>query len=222
MSVVRRVIAAAAICAVPLVASAPFAHAGGGAGETTLTHGTGSWLEVGTVPGLLAGNIHRGGVSFLDDADPTREDYRSGRIEDWTCPTGVVPPALYAIEDPETFPGTACTLEGVLELDLSSTSVSVDERLSMARISGSAVVRQTGGAVVTTIPIDIALEADGAPRRHTDVYRFQDDSGTWITDRTVITSRSAVMAGSLGTIGIADEPDDVTEATLGRQETTIR
>ncbi|GAA6525221.1 hypothetical protein [Intrasporangium sp. DVR] len=222
MSTTLRVLAAAALCAAPLIGSATLASAGGGPGDTTLTNGTGSWLEIGPVPGLLDGNVHRGGVAFLDDADPQRQDFRDGRIEDWTCPDGVLPPALYAIEDPESFPGTSCTLERVLHLDLDDTTVTVGDRLSGARITGTAHVNDEAGHVVTSVPVDLAFEADGAARRQTDVFRFQDENGNWLTDRMVFTTRAAQLAGTVGTIGVGDGAGDATQGILSTQESTVR
>lgn len=100
----------------------------------------------------------------------------------------MLPPVLYAIEDPESFPG---------------------------------VVLDGAGDARAAVPVDLTLLATGAPHRETDVYRYLDDAGAWVTNRQVFTTRAAQLEGSLGAIGVGDESDDATDGTLHRQESTI-
>jgi hypothetical protein len=140
-------------------------------------------------------------VAATDDLATTGLDAPSGRIEAWTCPDGVEPPALYEVGDPEA-PPTPCTFVGARDLELGSGVLSVRAGLVGARLTGSAqAIDPDGGAGPVAMDIDLTFLATGRLVTDTSTHRWVDESGRH-SIRTTVALRDARASGSVGAVAV--------------------
>lgn len=205
----RRLVAGLALIT-PLLAAAPAAQAGGATYDLDHRHASALWVSVGTTPGL-PGNVHRGSVNTAWDDDTSTHDTSGVAYEAWTCPRGVLPPELGVIHD-EPPVETPCTFEGEGWTEVTDAEVVVDEKLATARITGVA----TFGREAATV--DVTWTGVGPTWRDVSAWRVTDDDGAR-THITVLTSRSATAAGTVGPVVL--DGTAVTRAGLGRQVDTF-
>ena len=150
MSLTTKIAAAALTAAVPLALAAAPAEAGsrwterssGSFADTT-------WLEMGELPGGVAGNAHVGFLRVEGDKSP----WVYGEITDWTCPDGVLPP-MFGGGHGEEPPETECVLESQRSLyNAGPVTLTVDRKLNRATLTGPLEVADHEGGGATGQPM---------------------------------------------------------------------
>lgn len=217
-----RVATIAVLGVAPLVAATTSAQAGGAGDDYFVKTATTEWLDRGSVPGLLGGNVHRGVISTSDDQATPGWDNLNGWLEAWTCPAGAPVPPLFSRDDPEA-PPTTCTFQGARELTFSSGAVTYGKKLRSAHITGTAIAADPSGTnPAVLLPVDVTLRAEGRAETYVDVNRYVEDDGTKVTIRSTIVHRTATVSGTVGTLGLGDEASDVTESDISSQQEVFR
>lgn len=219
MNKLVRATAAAAIAlstssAVALATIAP-AEAGSrwtyrSAGEQIYTE----WLELGALPGGVAGNAHWGYLEIDVDATPTG----FGEVYDWTCPPGELPPQggggpHLTEEEP---PPTNCILESVrlVKAEPGDIAVTLDRKLTSATVTGTlSVFDHDGGGTTARPPVNMTLTGVGSLSSSTSYERGEYDGVKYVY-KYESTDRAATIAGNIGAMGFTDDPDDTSSASL--------
>ncbi|GAA5020082.1 hypothetical protein GCM10023258_08420 [Terrabacter aeriphilus] len=212
-----RTVTAAAAAVLPLLAASSAAHAGGPRDDYLAKNAYVSWVDRGAVPGLFGGNVHRGVVSVGDDASTPGTDDVSARIEDWRCPTGVLPPEIFVVDEEGPTPGP-CTFRGARELEIPG-AVATFRGTAAAHLTGTARATDVyGAAPAVRMPVDLTFRGLRPVDRDVHVDSWVEDDGTKVTVRTTDTSRTAAVRGRVGSIRIADERSDVVEGQLSSHQ----
>ncbi|MGW5242123.1 hypothetical protein ACWEOW_24600 [Monashia sp. NPDC004114] len=205
----------AGIGALPILALSSPAHAGGAISDQDLRMAYVQWLDTGGVPGMLGGNVYRGVVAATDDLATPGLDAPSGRLEAWTCPPGVEPPALGEVGNPEA-PPTECAFEGARDLDLDSGVLSVRPALTGARLVGSArAIDPAGVAGPTAVGIDLTFTATSPLVTDTLTNHWVDETGRPHTARVTVARRDAQATGWVGSVAVGSAAQQLTD--LGSQ-----
>jgi hypothetical protein len=219
--ITRRAVSAAVIAAAPLVAAASTAHAGGPTQDSLSRTAHVEWVDRGSVPGLFGGNVHRGVISVTDDASTRGTDSFTGRIEDWRCPAGVVPPELFLVDEPGPTPGP-CAFRGARDLDVPSGLATFGGSISAAHLTGTARATNVyGSGPAVRMPVDLRFRGLAPVEQDVLVDSWVDDDGTTVTLRTTLTSRGAAVHGRVGSIGVGDERTDLVDGRLSSQQDVI-
>lgn len=216
-----RSLVAAAFAVAPVLVMTSTAHAGGARQNTDFRDASVNWVERGSLPGLFGGNVHRGVVFVSDDLLTPGVDTMTGRIEDWRCPAGVVPPELYVVEEPESAP-TPCTFRGARELTFADGSATFRRDLTGARVTGTSRATDVAGArAAVSLPVDLTFRGLRPVERTEWVDSFVDDDGSTVTHRITLASRPASVRGRVGSDRLGDERTDVVVGRLHSQKDEI-
>lgn len=205
---------AAAVCAVvPLVAVAAPAEAG----TRWQQRSTGSfaqtdWVEMGTLPGGVPGNVH---VGFLR-AEGDKNVMAFGQVLDWTCPEGEMPPAGGGGHGEEPPAETNCTLDAERFIFGDGLALSIDRKLSTARLTGTLTVENHGGeGAPANPPVDITWTGVGGAATSTVTDVFTDPNGSRYYSKRTETSREGAVSGRIGAMGFDDDADDTSSGYFG-------
>lgn len=217
MSLTTKIAAAALTAAVPLALAAAPAEAGsrwterssGSFADTT-------WLEMGELPGGVAGNAHVGFLRVEGDKSP----WVYGEITDWTCPDGVLPP-MFGGGHGEEPPETECVLESQRSLyNAGPVTLTVDRKLNKATLTGPLEVADHEGGGATGQPMaNITWTGVGGTGTSTYYDKYTDDEGNRFTMRRTETSRQGTLSGTLGAMGFDDDADDESYGYFGTFKT---
>lgn len=166
------------------------------------------WIERGQLNGVN-GNVHLGNLRVEGD----RTAMAFGVITDWTCPEGELPEGGGHGEPPAE---GGCQLESERFLFGDGVTLSVDRKLTSARLTGTLTVENHGGeGNVATPPVDITWTGNGGTSTSTFQDSYTDGNGAkYLTKRTEVW-RGADVTGSIGTMGFADDADDESFGSLG-------
>lgn len=213
-----RTLGAAALCVTAVVGLSASAQAGGSRVDHHETHASASWTDRGAVAGLLGGTVHRGVVFASDDLATAGTDVVTGRLEAWSCPAGAVVPQLYSHEDPDA-EATACTYRGARDLVFGAARATFASPRRSATIEGRAVaVDPSGARADVAVQVSLQLQARGAARTDVQTTPVVAPDGTAQTLTTTLVDQRATVRGTVGPIGVGDEPSDTTSAALGSQD----
>ena len=217
MSLTTQIAAAALTAAVPLALAAAPAEAGsrwterssGSFADTT-------WLEMGELPGGVAGNAHVGFLRVEGDKSP----WVYGEITDWTCPDGVLPP-MFGGGHGEEPPETECVLESQRSLyNAGPVTLTVDRKLNKATLTGPLEVADHEGGGATGQPMaNITWTGVGGTGTSTYYDKYTDDEGNRFTMRRTETSREGTLSGTLGAMAFDDDADDESYGYFGTFKT---
>ena len=217
MSLTTQIAAAALTAAVPLALAAAPAEAGsrwterssGSFADTT-------WLEMGELPGGVAGNAHVGFLRVEGDKSP----WVYGEITDWTCPDGVLPP-MFGGGHGEEPPETECVLESQRSLyNAGPVTLTVDRKLNKATLTGPLEVADHEGGGATGQPMaNITWTGVGGTGTSTYYDKYTDDEGNRFTMRRTETSRQGTLSGTLGAMAFDDDADDESYGYFGTFKT---
>jgi hypothetical protein len=217
MSLTTKIAAAALTAAVPLALAAAPAEAGsrwterssGSFADTT-------WLEMGELPGGVAGNAHVGFLRVEGDKSP----WVYGEITDWTCPDGVLPP-MFGGGHGEEPPETECVLESQRSLyNAGPVTLTVDRKLNKATLTGPLEVADHEGGGATGQPMaNITWTGVGGTGTSTYYDKYTDDEGNRFTMRRTETSRQGTLSGTLGAMAFDDDADDESYGYFGTFKT---
>jgi len=217
MSLTTKIAAAALTAAVPLALAAAPAEAGsrwterssGSFADTT-------WLEMGELPGGVAGNAHVGFLRVEGDKSP----WVYGEITDWTCPDGVLPP-MFGGGHGEEPPETECVLESQRSLyNAGPVTLTVDRKLNKATLTGPLEVADHEGGGATGQPMaNITWTGVGGTGTSTYYDKYTDDEGNRFTMRRTETSREGTLSGTLGAMAFDDDADDESYGYFGTFKT---
>ena len=217
MSLTTKIAAAALTAAVPLALAAAPAEAGsrwterssGSFADTT-------WLEMGELPGGVAGNAHVGFLRVEGDKSP----WVYGDITDWTCPDGVLPP-MFGGGHGEEPPETECVLESQRSLyNAGPVTLTVDRKLNRATLTGPLEVADHEGGGATGQPMaNITWTGVGGTGTSTHYDKYPDEEGNRFTMRRTETSRQGTLSGTLGAMGFDDDADDQSYGYFGTFKT---
>lgn len=217
MSLTTKIAAAALTAAVPLALAAAPAEAGsrwterssGSFADTT-------WLEMGELPGGVAGNAHVGFLRVEGDKSP----WVYGDITDWTCPDGVLPP-MFGGGHGEEPPETECVLESQRSLyNAGPVTLTVDRKLNRATLTGPLEVADHEGGGATGQPMaNITWTGVGGTGTSTHYDKYTDEEGNRFTMRRTETSRQGTLSGTLGAMGFDDDADDQSYGYFGTFKT---
>jgi hypothetical protein len=216
--------------AAALVGAVPFAAVPAGASSMSMFRSSGTvananWIEVGTLPDPIPGNVHVGSL-FVDAPSRTRV-FVFGSVFDWTCPEGERPPAGGHggfEEGPVPPPETNCTLEGVRQIfgDERTLAFSVDKRLTTAQLKGTlSVSDHGGGGDPANPPVDMTWTGTGSPYSSTESGTFSEGGSTF-RYRYSFTGRNATIGGRIGAMGFTDDADDESSGQLGSYKNASR
>lgn len=160
------------------------------------------WTQVdGTDPGSAFGNVHVGWLYAYETSNGLGDAFVY--IDDWDCPPGQLP-TDGGHGDPEP---TGCTWIGSRQGEGYGLSFQVDRKLENAHLSGQLTLfggGHGGGGVVGRPTADITWTGTGALRKSSSTWRYNDGTTTY-SERYSSSDRSAVMSGSLGSMGF--DPD---------------
>ena len=217
MSLTTKIAAVAVAAAVPLALAAAPAEAGsrwterssGSFADTT-------WLEMGELPGGVAGNAHVGFLRVEGDKSP----WVYGEITDWTCPDGVLPP-MFGGGHGEEPPETECVLESQRSLyNAGPVTLTVDRKLNKATLTGPLEVADHEGGGATGQPMaNITWTGVGGTGTSTYYDKYTDDEGNRFTMRRTETSRQGTLSGTLGAMAFDDDADDESYGYFGTFKT---
>lgn len=211
---------AAAVCAVvPLVAVAAPADAGTrwqlrASGSFAQT----DWVEMGTLPGGVPGNVHVG--SLRAEGDKLVQAF--GTVQDWTCPAGEMPPAGggHGEEPPAE---TNCTLDAERFMYGDGLTLTVDRKLTTARLTGTLTVEDHGGeGAAASPPVDITWTGFGGTSSTTIEDSFTDPNGTKFYSKRTESARTGTVSGRIGAMGFDDDADDISSGWFGTFRTMER
>ncbi|MER7072112.1 hypothetical protein [Terrabacter sp. NPDC000476] len=213
-----RTVTATAVAVLPLLVAGSAAHAGGPTNDHLAKNAHVSWVDRGGVPGLFGGNVHRGVVFVGDDAATPGTDDVFGRIEDWRCPAGVLPPEVFVVDEEGPTPGP-CTFRGARELEVPDAVATFRGTTGGAHLTGTARAADVyGAAPAVRMPVDLTFRGLRPVERHVSVDSWVEDDGTKVTVRTTQTSRAAAVHGRVGSIRIGDERSDVVVGRLSSDQ----
>lgn len=183
------------------------------------------WLEVGSLPAPIAGNIHFG-EAFVEERSRGRA-YAWGNVIDLTCPDGYIPERPgggHGEPSPEHGPGEPpvdpnCTFEGMRFIDGGNLFLKMDRNLTTARLTGNLAVHGESGT--STPPVDATWTGVGSLSSGTDSGTYTDGYSTY-SYRYSYTGRQAVMSGKMGPMVFDDEPGESSSGQMATYRSATR
>lgn len=179
-----------------------------------------SWMEMGTLPGGVAGNVH---VGFLE---VSKSGWAYGQVIDWTCPEGELPPSHggghgeLAADDWEE-PETNCVAESFREIYGDGLDVRISKKLDAATVTGTLQVSDhetgTGGAPA----VSMTFTGFGDVASSSWIEKGSEGTSSWVYKYESRT-RQATVDGAIGAMGFTDDADDVSSASLAETKTYER
>lgn len=180
------------------------------AGDMSFTRDSGrvavtQWLEVGTLPGGVPGNIHFG-TMLVEDMGNGRVN-AFGEVLDLTCPEGVIP-APPAHGEP-----SECTEEGARFIDGGTLTFTMDRRFSKATLTGTLRVFGHDGPSGTPA-VNMTWTGVGSIYKSVETARSTDDGQTF-SERYAFSGRAAQVSGNIGAMIFDDVAGEYSSAELG-------
>ncbi|MBM7808867.1 hypothetical protein JOD57_004704 [Geodermatophilus bullaregiensis] len=217
--------AAAATAAVAVVAAPSPALAGDlFFSKSSGTQVSTTWLEVGELPPAAdaPGNAHFGELWAEDLGNGRARVF--GTVHDVQCEVGTAPylPGGGGHGEPAPEDGP-CRFLGVRLLDGGQVTLTIDEKLTTARLTGTLAVGSGHGESTGTPAVDITWTGVGATYTDRESGTTVDEYGTW-TYRYDVTGRDAVVTrgSAIGPMVFDDEPGESSESTIGRYRSSDR
>jgi hypothetical protein len=168
------------------------------------------WLEVGTLPGGVPGNIHFGFMQ-VDDLGNGRANI-FGAVTDMTCPEGYIPegPGGGHEEEPGEDP---CTYEGDRFIEAGTAVFTMDRKFNTATLTGNLAVFGHDGSTGTPAA-NMTWTGIGDVYSSTESGSFSDGNSTsrW---RYSFTGREAVVTGRIGAMIFDDVAGEWSFAQMG-------
>ncbi len=220
LSAVRRrtvVVAVAALTTLTVALSATPATAGSmffskSSGRTA----SADWLEVGTLPGGVPGNIHFGFMQVEDLGGGRANVF--GVVDDLTCPNGVIPggPGGGHGEPVES----ECTYEGARFIDGGDVTFTMDRKFRSASLTGTLAVFGHDGPAGNP-GVAMTWTGVGNTFRSVESGRYDDgtNSGSY---RYSFTGRDAGVSGNIGAMVFDDEVGEYSNAQMGSYRSVSR
>lgn len=182
-----------------------------------------TWLEVGELPPAAGapGNAHFGELWAEDLGNGRARVF--GAVHDVQCEEGVtpyLPGGGHGEPAPEDGP---CRLLGTRFLDGGQVTLTIDKKLTTARLTGTLAVGSGHGDTTGTPAVDITWTGVGATYSERQSGTFVDEYGTW-TYRYDFTGRDAVIAprSAIGPMVFDDEAGEYSESLLGKYRSSDR
>jgi hypothetical protein len=181
--------------------------------STDMTAST-SWIEMGPLPGGVAGNVH---VGYLE---VSKAGWAYGEVADWTCPAGELPPTgggghgehAAEWEDWEE-PETNCVVESYREIYGDGLAVRISRKLNTATVTGTLQVSDHGSGTGGAPAVNMTFTGFGDVSRNSWVEKGSEGGYSWVYKYESRT-RQATVDGSIGAMGFTDDADDVSSASL--------
>ncbi len=169
------------------------------------------WLEVGTLPGGVPGNIHFGSMQVEDLGKGEANVW--GIVFDMTCPDGFIPegPGGGHGEKPEP---NGCTDAGVRIMKGGDVTFTMDRKFKTARLTGTLNMVGHDGGTVGAPPANMTWTGIGDSYRSVESGRYDDDrsSGSY---RYSFSGRDAEVTGAIGAMVFDDVEGEYSTAQLG-------
>lgn len=208
----RQVKTAAVATAVPLLVLAlagPSAASDRWTYRSTNDNASTRWIEFGTLPGGVLGEIH---VGFLEVYGGSADAKAFGEVADWSCPEGEMPPEGGGHgESFEEEPETNCTLHSRRSIFAYGDEISftMDRKLAKATLTGVLTVSDHDGQLGGRPPVNITWTGVGDIATYSTTGRYTEGGSTTYWKESG-SSRNAVIAdGSfIGAMGFTDDADD--------------
>jgi hypothetical protein len=212
-SIRRSVSAAVAVLALPatMLLTAGPAEAGSmffskSSGRTAYA----DWLEVGTLPGGVPGNIHFGFMQIEDLGNGRANIF--GNVTDLTCPDGYIPEGPGGGHDEE--PGEdPCTYEGDRFIEGGSTVFTMDRKFNTATLTGNLAVFGHDGSTGNPA-VDMTFTGIGAQYSSTESGRYNDGTTSY-RYRYTFSGRDAIVSGRIGAMIFDNVPGEWSFAQMG-------
>lgn len=163
------------------------------------------WLEVGTLPGGVPGNIHFGAM-WIDDSGKGAVNV-FGDVLDMTCPDGVIPesPGGHGPDEPDN----GCTIDGFRFIDGGNVTFSTDRKFTRATLTGTLDVFGHDGPAGSP-PVDMTWTGFG------DVRKTVETDGNYTASyRYNFIGRDARVSGRIGAMVFDDVAGEYSSASLG-------
>ena len=211
--------AAVAVLALPLAAAmtaTPAAAASMSFSKSSGRLASAAWLEVGTLPGGVPGNIHFGDMQVEELSGGRANVF--GVVIDMTCPDGYIPDGPGGGHGLEEDP--VCSTDGFRFIDGGSLSFSMDKRFDSARLTGTLDVFGHDGPAGSP-PVDMTWTGQGATTRSSSSGSYSDGTTTY-SYRYDWAGRSAQVSGNIGVMVFDDEPGERSSAQLASYKSRDR
>ncbi len=175
------------------------------------------WLEVGTLPGGVPGNIHFGSMWIESSGKGQPSVY--GDVIDMTCPDGVIPEGPgggHDLEKPDhgvEEPDNGCITEGLRFIDGGNLTFTMDRKLTRATLTGTLNVFGHDGPAGSP-PVNMTWTGLGDLSKTVEAYSWTDGSYTE-TSRYNSTGRDAQVSGRIGAMVFDDVAGEYSSAWFG-------
>jgi hypothetical protein len=184
--------------------------------RSTNTSASTTWIEFGSLPGGVLGNAH---VGFLEVYSSGSNAEVYGKVRDWTCPEGELPPEGGGGhgEFEEEPPPTNCELhsERFIYAYGDEVAFSMDRKLGSATLTGVLNVEDHATGSGGQPPVNITWTGIGDMATYSNSGKYTEGGSTTYWKESG-TSRQAVIAdGSfIGAMGFTDDADDVSDGYM--------
>jgi hypothetical protein len=176
-----------------------------------------SFLEVGEEAGV-EGNYHFWDLQAEDLGRGRAQVF--GNVFDVQCEAGV-DPYLPGWEGAEPDPSGGCDVVGFRYVEGSTVSLSIDRKLSSARLTGTVNVYIEDSPTPVATTVDLTWTAVGDTSTSRESGRYTDSYGTY-SYRYTFTGRNAAVSGSIGSTTVGDEDGEVVYGQLGKYRSADR
>lgn len=180
-----------------------------------------SWLEVGTLPGGVPGNIHFGSM-FIEDLGNGRANVW-GEVYDLTCDEGVIPDGPggggHGEEEGPTAP-EGCVHEGARFIEGGDVVFRMDRKLSKATLTGTLQVFGHDGPAGAP-PVNMTLTGVGDSYKSVESGSYSDPYGSY-SYRYNFSGRDATVSGYIGAMVFDNVAGEWSNAQMGSYRSVER
>lgn len=164
------------------------------------------WVEFGTLPGGVLGEIH---VGYLEVYGGSGNAEAYGEVADWSCPEGEMPPegGGHFEEEPET----NCTLHSRRNIYAYGDELSfqIDRKLTKATLTGVLTVSDHDGQLGGRPPVSITWNGVGDIATYSNTGRYTEGGSTTYWKESGSRRTAEIADGSfIGAMGFTDDADD--------------
>lgn len=181
-----------------------------------------SWLEIGTLPGGVPGNIHFGSM-YIEDLG-NGEAGVWGEVYDLTCEPGVIPDGPggggHGLEEEEPGAPEGCVHEGARFIEGGDVTFTMDRKLSKATLTGTLQVFGHDGPAGAP-PVNMTLTGVGDAYKSVESGTFTDSSGTY-SYRYNFSGRDATVSGYIGAMVFDNVAGEWSTAQMGSYRSVDR
>lgn len=173
-----------------------------------------SWLEVGTLPGGVPGNIHFGYLTIEDLGNGNA--YVWGEVYDLTCEPGVIPDGPGGGghgEEEEPSDPEGCVGEGARWIEGGDVAFKMDRKLSKATLTGTLQVFGHDGPSGAPA-VNMTLTGVGSTYKSVESGTFTYDNETY-RYRYNFSGRDAEVSGNIGAMVFDDVDGEWSYAQMG-------